>query len=211
MPLYKELDISDSALGAIWKIEEPEAFFTDATGLQPEIKNEKRRMEHLAGRYLLKHLKEDFPLHHILPDEHDKPRIADNQYHFSISHSWPYIAAVIDSKHEAGIDIQTWHYQIESIQHKFLSQEEISLFNNKPELITLAWCAKEAAYKWQGRRGIEFIEQLPILYFKGKDKEYDISIYTNVIAPPQMIYLEGIVDEDFALAYVYKSQDWVIY
>ena len=59
-------------MAAIWKIDEPETFFTERTGISSDIKSEKRRMEHLAGRFLLKHLKEDFPLFNIKPDEHDK-------------------------------------------------------------------------------------------------------------------------------------------
>jgi phosphopantetheinyl transferase len=211
MPLYKEWNINPHALAAIWKIDEPESFFTEHTELSPDIKNEKRRMEHLAGRFLLKHLKHDFPLLHIHPDEHDKPRIANDQYYFSISHSWPYVAVAIDPHEEAGIDIQTWHSRIQQIQHKFLSEEEQLFFENEPKLITLAWCAKEAAYKWQGRRGIEFIEQLPIVAFSKSAAEYDISIYTNLNNPPQMISIEGIIDIDFACAYVWKKEDWAIY
>src|ERR1700749_152451 len=97
MPLYREWSISHHALAAIWKIDEPESFFTERTGIIKDIKNEKRRMEHHAGRFLLKHLKEDFPLLNIVPDVEDKPRIDNNEYYFSISHSWPYVAAVIDS------------------------------------------------------------------------------------------------------------------
>jgi len=211
MPLYKEWSIDDDSLAAIWKIEEPEAFFTERTGIQPVINNEKRRMEHLAGRFLLKHLKEDFPILNIRPDKHDKPRIDNDQYYFSISHSWPYVAVVINPYEEAGIDIQTWHHRIERIQHKFLSDEEQSLFENKRELITLAWCAKEAVYKWQGRRGIDFIEQLPIVFFDRKAIEYDMTIYTKLNTPPQMVSVEGFVDNDFACAYVWKTQDWAIY
>src|SRR5579875_3382371 len=130
MGLYKEWSPDEASLAAIWKIEEPEIFFTDRVGNISDRKNDKRRTEHLAGRYLLKYLKEDFPLHHITPDEHDKPRLHENRYYFSISHSWPYVAAVISEEQEAGIDIQTWHPRMEIIQHKFLSEDEQTLFNN---------------------------------------------------------------------------------
>src|ERR1035437_1747349 len=108
MPLYKEWNVGDDGVAAIWKIEEPESFFKERTGLESGIKNEKRRIEYLAGRFLLKHLEEEFPLHTIQKDEHDKPRIDNNHFFFSISHSWPYIAVVVDPLSEAGIDIQTW-------------------------------------------------------------------------------------------------------
>src|SRR4051812_28422574 len=106
MPLFKEWNVGDDGRAAIWKVEEPEAFFTERTGLTSDIKNDKRRVEYLAGRYLLRHLEAEFPLHEIKKDEHEKPRVADDAHYFSISHSRPYIAVVVDPVSEAGIDIQ---------------------------------------------------------------------------------------------------------
>ena len=211
MPLIQEWSVGPYAMAAIWKVEEPEAFFKEATGLDPDIKNERRRIEHLAGRYLLQHLEEDFPLHTIAKDEHDKPRIDKNKYFFSISHSWPYIAVVVDPFGEAGIDIQTWHPRIGDIRHKFLSAEEQELFKNDPKLLTLAWSAKEAVYKWNGRRGVDFIEHLPISYFDNKEGYYGLTIYFKLSPVPKMIFVENIMTDDFACAYVSKAQDWAIY
>jgi phosphopantetheinyl transferase len=207
MPLYKEWNSDAYSLAAIWKIEEPEAFFTSATGMTADIKNEKRRLERLAGRYLLKHLKEDFPLLNIKPDEHDKPRIDDNQYYFSISHSWPYVAAVISPVVEAGIDIQCWHPNIERIQHKFLSAEEQAQFTyGSRELITLAWCAKEAVYKWQGRRGVEFIDHMPITKMEQISAQYNINIFCHLTIEKMTCALKGFTEADFACSYVVHSR-----
>ena len=202
MPLYREWSIARHSLAAIWKIDEPEAFFKEATGLAPDIKSEKRRMEHLAGRFLLKYLKQDFPVLNIRPDHHDKPRIDDNTYFFSISHSWPYVAAIISPIRECGIDIQTWHNHIEKIQHKFLSREEQELFRSDPQLLTAAWCAKEAAYKWQGRRGVDFITDLPIMSMEGHAVEIDIIILPKLSALSERMQIKGWLDKDFALAWV---------
>jgi phosphopantetheinyl transferase len=213
MPLYKEWNIGTHGLAAIWKIEEPESFFTDHTGpvATADHKNEKRRIEHLAGRFLLKHLEEEFPLHTIQKDEHDKPRIDNNEYFFSISHSWPYIAAVIDPYAEAGIDIQTWHPRMTTIQHKFLSAEEQSMFNNDTQLLTVAWCAKEAVYKWNGKRGVDFIEHLPIDHFTKHGDNMSIIIYFKMNKLPQMVFTENFITTDFSCSYVSGAQDWAIY
>jgi phosphopantetheinyl transferase len=211
MPLYKEWNIGDHALAAIWKVEEPESFFKEQTGMEADMKNEKRRTEHLAGRFLLTHLQKDFPLWNIGKDEHDKPRIDDNQFFFSISHSWPYVAAVIDPHEEAGIDIQTWHRNITRIQHKFLSAEEQEMFMNDEQLITAAWCAKEAAYKWNGKRGVDFIEHLPINYFAKKHENNEMTIYFKLSKIPKMILIENIINIDFACSYVVKAENWAIY
>lgn len=209
--LYKEWEIGNHGLAAIWKIEEPESFFAQRTGIVSDMKNEKRRIEHLAGRYLLRHLEEDFPLHAIYKDEHDKPRLGNNEYYFSISHSWPYIAAVIDPWRETGIDIQTWHPRITTLQHKYLSAEEQAVFNNDPRLLTVAWCAKEAVYKWNGKRGIDFIQHLPIENFKEFGEKSNMTIYFKLTKMPQMVFIENFISTDFACSYVVSAQDWYIY
>lgn len=202
MPLYREWNSDAYSLAAIWKIEEPESFFTEQTGYVSDIRNEKKRLEHLAGRLLLKHLKEDFPLFNIRPDEHDKPRIDDNQYYFSISHSWPYVAAIVSPYVEAGIDIQCWHPRIEAIQHKFLSSNEQTMVGVDPKMITVAWSAKEAAYKWQGRRAVEFIDHMPIQEMVKNGESIQIIIKMQLTANKQAISVECSTDKDFALAYV---------
>jgi phosphopantetheinyl transferase len=210
MPLIKEFTPGNYGLAAIWQVTESEIFFTEQTGLVTDIKNEKRRMERLAGRYLLQHLQADFPIHAIAPDPHDKPRINADQYFFSISHSWPYVAAVVDPQDEAGIDVQTWHPRILSIQHKFLSADEQEMFGNDEHMVTLAWAAKEAVYKWMGRRGVDFIEHLPITYLS-KGPEYSMTIYATGRKIPMMVSVTGVMAEDYACAYVTGAEEWAIY
>ena len=209
MPLFKEWNIGAHALAAIWKIEEPETFFNGHTGLASSIKNEKRRIEHLAGRFLLKHLKHDFPLHDIHKDEHDKPYV-QNGFFFSISHSWPYAAAVIDPYAQVGIDIQTWNQNIGQIQTKFLSQAEQQIFRNDAKLLTAAWSAKEAVYKWHGKRNVEFIEDLPITFFEAGPELCKMTINFQLSLPLQNVYLENIINIDFACSYVHKVENEII-
>ena len=216
MPVFKQWEIGDSGSAIIWKVEEPEDFFTSqvaqASGYQlsSAIANEKRRIEHLAGRFLLQYMQPGFPLHLIQNDEHGKPRLTDGSCYFSISHSWPYVAVVLDTDKEAGIDLQTWHQRIEQIQHKFLGDDEQEMIGPEPELLTLAWCAKEAAYKWHGKKGVEFIEELPIVDFQ-KWGDKNMNIYFKLSKVPQMVFLESLITADFACSYIVHAQDWVIY
>jgi hypothetical protein len=202
MPLLKEWNIGTHGLAAIWKIEEDEAFFNEHTGLYPDIRNDKRRVEHLASRFLLKHLEQDFPLHQIFRDDHNKPRLDNGGYFFSVSHSWPYIAAVIDPQLETGIDIQTWNPRIGHIQKKFLSPREQLFFANDPQLITLAWCAKESVYKWHGKKGVDFKDHLPINCFEGNGDKYLIAIDFQLGEQPAIITTENFIASEFACSYV---------
>ncbi len=207
MPLYKEWESASHALAAIWHIEEPEAFFTDKTGINPTIKHPKKRIEHLCGRYLLQHLREDFPLHHISPDAHDKPRLPEDRYFFSISHSYPYVAAIISDKEECGIDIQVWKDNIAEIAHMYLSDVEQAICSGDARIMTLAWTIKEAAYKWWGRRGAEFIEDLPISRMLEKSTacypphspepfHVKMTCFGHPVEPKALLY------KDFALSYM---------
>ena len=141
----------------------------------------------------------------IQPDEHDKPRINKNAYYFSISHSWPYVAAVVSASHECGIDIQTWHPRMQKLQHKFLSPAEQLLFKDDTRLLTMAWCAKEAAYKWQGRRGVDFINHLPIISLKSNDQNYNIKINLELSVPNQILEVESLMEAAFSCVFVIGS------
>jgi phosphopantetheinyl transferase len=202
MPLYKEWISDTHSLAAIWKIEEEEGYFTERTKYESAIKHERRRLEHLAGRLLLKHLKHDFPILEIAPDQHDKPRLKNNQYFFSISHSFPYVAAIISNEHEKGIDIQCWKPRMEILQHKFLSPDEQQFSKNDPELITVAWTAKEAAYKYIGLRGIDFIEQLPIKDWNKYSNAGEIGIHPKIEEKSSQLLINYIVEDDFSCAFI---------
>ena len=76
------------------------------------------------------------------------------------------------------------------------------------QYFTLAWCAKESAYKWHGKDGVEFIEELPIVYFS---RNLDINIYFQLNKMPQMIFIKSFMTDDFACTYVDNVQDWAIY
>lgn len=203
MPLYKEWNPTLHSLAAIWHIAEPEDFFASQIKLPlPDIAHPKRRIEFLAGRFLLQYLHKDFPLHSIYKDEHDKPQLPGGSLHFSISHSFPFVACIIDAHHAVGIDIQCWHKSILQLQQKFLSQDEQAFCEHDAKKITLAWTSKEAAYKYQGLRGVDFIEHLPITFWKKNEALFDIKIKLKLTPLQQEVPITSFIFSDFALSVV---------
>jgi len=202
MPLLKQWKIGNSGNAAIWQVEESEQFFAEHTGLQPDIKNERRRIEHLASRFLLRYIMPQFPLHLITKDQTNKPYLTNQLCYFSISHSWPYIAVIIDTNHNTGIDIQTYHPRITDIRHKFLSSTEQLLIGNDPQLITLAWCAKESVYKWYGSRKVDFIAHLPITQLDLSTPYINMSINFNINERSNKILLQNLITTHFACSYI---------
>ena len=165
MPLFYQQDINLTTKLGIWKIEEPEDFFLQSVPLQRNITHPLKRLQHLAGRFLLPFLFPDFPHAEIEIADTRKPFLPDEQYHFSISHCGDYAAAIVSSKERVGIDIELITQRIHHIKHKFLHTDELVFVNTHQEnhqtgLLTLLWSAKEAMFKWWGRGDIDFSEVL---------------------------------------------------
>jgi len=171
VPLYFQQEVSPNTRMAVWKIEEEESFFLKNMNIPIPASHPVKRLQHLAGRYLLPFLYPDFQVAQITIADSRKPFLLNDAYHFSISHSENYAAAIVSSKMHVGIDVETITERVQKVQHKFLSEDELnSLINlSKQELInqlTVLWSAKEAMYKWWGKGEVDFKEHLQTQYFQ---------------------------------------------
>lgn len=195
MPLFYQHNISDTTRLAIWKIEETESFFAEVP-LSRQITHPHKRLQHLAGRYLLKFLFPDFPYNEIAIADTRKPYLPDEQYHFSISHCGDYAAAIVSSQQRVGIDIEIPTLKVLKILHKFLHPDELQLFNLKtqgfltrtsvtpfpasdPYLSTLLWSVKETMFKWWGLGEVDFSEMLRVNYFELKEEGVISAAFTR--------------------------------
>ena len=164
MPIFFQQDIDENTKLGIWKIEEDENFFLSRVSLQREITHPHKRLQHLAGRYLLRYLFPHFPVELIRIADTKKPYLKDEAYHFSISHCGDYAAVIASKNNRVGIDIEKISEKVERIRHKFVSDNEWVAVNNQWKqftfpvinLSTLIWSGKEAAFKWYGLGGIDF-------------------------------------------------------
>jgi phosphopantetheinyl transferase len=109
---------------------------------------------------------------------------------------------IIDPYEEAGIDIQTWTPGINNIKNKFLSPAEQQLLKDDTRLFTAAWTAKEAAYKWNGRRGVDFIEHLPIVKLNETEGYNELIINLHAKETYKKIFIQNIISIDFTCSYV---------
>lgn len=157
MPLFYQHNINDATKLAVWQISESEDFFLRKVRLQNEITHPHKRLQHLAGRYLLEILKPGFPFDLIEIAESKKPLLSNGEIHFSISHCGDYAAAIISKNKLVGIDVEIITPKINLVKEKFLRQDELSLLQEPtPALLTLFWSAKEAIYKWYGKGKASF-------------------------------------------------------
>ncbi|RYZ23766.1 MAG: 4'-phosphopantetheinyl transferase superfamily protein [Chitinophagaceae bacterium] len=166
MPLFYQHEIDSETRLAVWRITESEAFFD--VPLQREITHPHKRLQHLAGRYLLRLLFPDFPLALIRIADTRKPFLENEDFHFSISHCAEYAAAIVSRRRRVGIDVELPSEKVLRIRHKFLSAEEDARLAGLDNPIgaqtaaTLIWSVKEAGFKWYGLGSVDFREDMPL-------------------------------------------------
>ncbi len=166
MPLIYQHQINAATKIGVWHITEAENFFLNFVPLQRSITHPHKRVQHLAGRFLLRELFPEFPLSLIQIADTRKPFLEDEAFHFSISHCGDYAAVIVSTQNRVGVDIEIPHSKIERIQHKFLSEKEKGLLNKSDgeniKMLTMAWSMKEAMFKWYGVGQVDFINDMRI-------------------------------------------------
>jgi len=167
--LFYTHNINEHTKLGIWRIEEPEAFYLEKVPLKKGVSHPYKRLQHLAGRFLLPTLYEDFPLEEILVADTRKPFLESERYHFSISHGGNFAAAIVSSTSRVGVDIELVSPRIVAISHKFLHYGEKVFLNDwlhltkmHLELTTVLWSAKEAIYKWYGHGELDFRQHMQL-------------------------------------------------
>ena len=199
MPLHQIKKVSETTQVGIWKITETEERLI--LGLKKikgniellNTKNEQRLKQWLATRLLISHFFNDYELSY---DEYGKPHLNNNHY-ISISHSGNYVTIIINNR-DCGIDIEKISPKVERIKHKFLSKKDLQNYCSLKDLTTI-WCAKEALYKYHGKKEILFIEHLFISSFNPPKKSFTGVIKLNESETTINMQYEEL--EDYILVY----------
>ena len=182
MPLVYQQNINAQTKIAVWHITETEDFFTAQVPVQREIKHWHKRLQHLAGRLLLKEMHPDFPVKMIQVADTKKPFLADEPYHFSISHCGDYAAAIVSKTNRVGVDVELLNEKIEQIQHKFMYNEEVDVLNKLcpmplRQALTLYWSVKESVFKWWGRGAVDFKDDIIIQSISGQPEQGLVKVF----------------------------------
>jgi len=160
MPLVYQQNINLHTRLGVWHISEEEDFFLSKVSLHKGIRHPHKRLQHMAGRYILKELYPEFPLELILIADTNKPFLPGEAYHFSISHCGEYAAAIVSKENRVGTDIEMIQQKISKIKNKFLNENELEILKALPmeheKALTLSWSIKEAVYKWYGAGKVDF-------------------------------------------------------
>ena len=179
MPIVYQKNIDEHTSLAVWKIEETEEQLLSGLQLKQHeldvidsLSNGKRALHWLSTRLLLRTMLNTSEYIDCQMDDHGKPYLVNTDTQISLSHSYDYAAVIISKDKKVGIDIELIKHKIKSIKHKFLSDVELAQkqIGDNTNGLYVSWCAKEAIYKWNGRKGLEFKQHIHIKPFKLKDE-----------------------------------------
>ena len=209
MPIFYQQTIDRHTKIGIWKIEESENFFLQTVPLQNEITHPHKRVQHLAGRYLLRYLFPDFPYELIRIADTLKPFLENEAYHFSISHCGDFAAAIVSRDKRVGIDIELIGDRIVKVKDKFINNIEAGIIHQFGSDIsdvmkyTLMWSCKEAMFKWYGNGQVDFRKhmQLQAIY----NDEIRNCIFTDFLFSKEkakLLKLQTVFPDKFALSWL---------
>ncbi len=208
MPLFYQHTINQFSKLGIWKIEEEENFFLEKVSIQREISHPHKRLQHLAGRFLLQFLFPDFPSALIRVADTRKPFLSNEAFHFSISHCGDFAAAIVSRENRVGVDIELVTPKIKKITSKFMGDHEMQLLrvnDNEPgiELLTLCWGAKEAMFKWYGNGGVDFKEHMQLnSQFDFDDKDFIRAAYDFSKDQRTLLIVNSKIFGDLVMSFV---------
>jgi 4'-phosphopantetheinyl transferase len=177
MPLETLVEDNNSAW-AIWKISEDEKTLAAEVAPYEQVPegttNERKRLEFLAGRVVLKNLlrRWNLPYKGLRKDEFGKPFFLETDLHLSLTHSFPYVAAIVNRIKEVGIDLEQPKQKLLGIAPRVLDQREAEDAGTDLVKHCIYWCSKEALIKFHGKKDLTFAKHLQIEPFQRFSQGY---------------------------------------
>ena len=165
----------------IWEITEELTFFqTFPKNWLPsstsENINSQKNLESTAARFCLWQMCQPISdgLWNLKKDGRNRPYFEGSNFHISLSHSFPYVAAVISQQKSVGIDLERYGRNVEKIGPRFLASKEWDLWKDSHADLTRAWACKEAIYKAMGVPGLSFQQDIRLPHLSSNPLEIQV-------------------------------------
>ena len=170
MPVERTHSTEDSIWG-LWRIDEDEASLTSSIPsdqVSTSLTNPMKRLEFLAGRALIRSLMETWDLKYmgLEKDYFGKPFLTGSKFHVSLSHSYPYVAAILHKTKNVGIDLEQPKDKLLRIAPRVLSADELQDAGQDVTKHCIYWCAKESLIKIYGKKDLVLAQNLQIAPFQ---------------------------------------------
>ena len=209
MPIVKIKHINDDVTFGMWKIEENEDYLQHHVHLSKQeraefkkIQHVKRKKEWLSARAALLEVCKShrIKISGTVKDENNKPHLKGLPWHISLSHSFPYAAAMINKKEPCGIDIEKAKPALFHVSRRFLNERELNEIPRNPGNLCAAWAAKEVLFKIYGRQKVSFKDNLLLSPFDLKP-EGNIKGQISLEKSTRDYILEYFQLDDFVVIY----------
>lgn len=213
MALVYLRELNSDTKFAIWKIEEKMEELVDRLQLDEQensilahFSKGKRTLHWLASRVLLRCLLKTDEFIACPSDENGKPYLPDYPYEISFTHSYDYAGLIMSKRGPCGIDLEIIKNKVVRIKQKFLKADELAFIpDDHVEQLYACWCAKEAVYKLQGRKGVSFKENMTILPFRYKPQgTMTVQFQNGAQSKSFQVFYEKF--QDYMLGYVVDDQ-----
>lgn len=169
MPVERTYTSEDSIWGW-WRITEEEETLRGLVpggSLPPTVTNPLKRLEYFAARALIATLLEGWGEQYrgMEKDEFGKPRLSKSPFHISLTHSYPYVAAIVHKTRNVGIDLEQPKEKLLRIAPRVLSPEELHDAGSDVVKHCIYWCAKETLIKIYGKKDLILARNLQVNTF----------------------------------------------
>jgi len=149
----------------VWHIQEDLPFFQgfpQSWAPSQHSKHPQKNLESCAARFCLWELCNQIGIKQPIfeQDERNRPFFASSEWHISLSHAYPFVAATIRKHLPVGIDVEKKGRNIKPISARFLSSEEYARWHANELDLTRAWSTKEAIYKAMAKPGLSFQKEI---------------------------------------------------
>lgn len=209
MPIEK-IVVETGRAWALWKITEDEETLAQEVNafetVSATLTNPQKRLEWLAGRVatkaVMKSLQHSF--RGITKDEFGKPFLTGYDLQLSLSHSFPYVAVLVDEKTSVGIDLEQPKEKLLRIAARVHHENELEDMGNDIVKHCIYWCAKESLVKLHGKKDLIFAENMFIEPFTRRH-EGDISGKIIIGGTETTIPLHYIVYPNFVVVFTCRN------
>lgn len=197
MPQLTDLHFSTTQVG-FWRIEEDESSLIhslppnqESDSLLP-IKKPEKRLQWLAVRNLAANM----GIGTIHKNELGAPILSSG--FCSVSHCGNLVAIAFNPTQPTGIDLELNDEQCYRLKSKFISPEEAEIIGEiTPSVARQIWSAKEAVYKWDGGKRLDFRMHLPVRAYS--PQELSVSCIRESKSTSLQILLSEVYGMPFAL------------
>ncbi|GGB91511.1 4'-phosphopantetheinyl transferase family protein [Dyadobacter sediminis] len=195
MPLVHSEKIDKTSTLLLWELTETEAELRKMLGNAYnsedllKITHLQKQREWLASRLLIQQLAEQFGITYngTHKDEHGKAYLVNNNSHISITHTFEYVAVVINPESAVGIDMEKTDAKLQRTSRKYLSGPEFEHAGNELAILCTYWCAKEALYKLYGKKKISFKNSIYIQPF-----DAEMPVLTGILTDEDRVITSSI-------------------